>query len=288
MSEKSKKGSSYTSLVEQRIRRFYVTLVALGLFVAFCWFLVLPWITRSPHSRHEGEDVALQYPAGASVPVRDTEDASSQSPESPLRMSVEKLEEELAQYARTNEILRMELVEKQDDLQSTKAELESERESTRAMQVQWATADAKAMEASDRLQDAMTTLQEAAKRLETMKALEGELTEFREQNRTLDAKGVELHRLLAASKQRGDELQRVLDGVQNEEFRQKQILVELHEQMRAGQTNALLLDSVAMAKWRLLRYDAEWVLRGLSAMTPETQAETVRECIQRLQENLTP
>ncbi|MDD4735300.1 MAG: hypothetical protein PHP44_04250 [Kiritimatiellae bacterium] len=287
MSEKSKRGTSYRSRLDRRLRRFYLTLATLGILGALCWFAIMPWMTRDPHPRRgmmkEGASSALHESVGVSG-----DGVVSEPPESALRVQVEKLEEELAGCMKTNELLRSDLAEKEETLQAFAAELETERDTSRSRQAQLAEADAKAAETSARLQDALSTLQEAAKRLEVQKVQEVELADALEQNRMLDAERNKLRGQLDAETVRSRDLQQQLDDVQDEGFRQRQALVALHERMKAGDTNALLLDSVAMAQWRLLHYDAEWVLRSLSSMTPETQTETVRECMERLQENLHP
>lgn len=286
MSSKSKRISAYRTRVERRIRRFYCTLVLLGALLAIAYFVVWPYLTGHWQVwKGKGRREAVDAPP---VEALDTEQSGTEDLPHFRKTRLSSLEEDLAISAASNEVLRAELVRREEALRDAVDRLERDAGSIRTLREQLTAAEELAEERGVRLAEAQEAAVAYETRLADMEARTAALAEVRKQNEALMEKHAEAEQKLEQAAVRESALQNELAALQNEEFRHKQAMVALYEQMQSGHTNDVLLDSVAAAQWRLLRYETEWVVRTLSSMPAESRNETVQACISRLKETLYP
>ncbi len=279
MRSKRIRTNAYTTAIERRIRRFYVVLVLLGILAASLYFLITPYLAR----RSIGVTDALEpQVSGGQPPPAGVSSVLVQS----LSNQVQELQAELKKSGEDYQLLQGMVADKErafqelfDTYNREQKQYAQRRESVTQAEERAALAEKE----QNRLQAELNAANaRAASLAEKVAAFEQQATAMndlmREKQDVTRARDEALAQIAA--------LEQRLIQEEDDAVRQKKAMVALHERLQAGETNTVLLESVAMAQWRLLRYDAEWVLRKLDSAPTNACEDVIAPCRQRLTESL--
>ncbi len=278
MKSKRVRTNAYTTAIERRIRRFYVILVMLGILAASLYFLITPYLAR--RSMNVPEIVESRTPGE----IQKAGETSAQM--LVLSNQVADLQAELKKSSEDYQLLQGMLADKERAFQelfetyNREQKLYAEkRESVKQTEERAALAESAQNRMLAELNAANALAASLSEKNAALKQQAASVDELIRENR-------EMTRLRDEALEQAASLERRLRDEADEAAQQKKALAALNARMEGGETNAVLLESVAMAQWRLLRYDAEWVLRKLASAPTNACEDIIAPCRQRLAESL--
>ena len=278
MKSKRVRTNAYTTAIERRIRRFYVILVMLGILAASLYFLITPYLAR--RSMNVPEIVESRTPGE----IQQAGETSAQM--LVLSNQVADLQAELKKSSEDYQLLQGMLADKERAFQelfetyNREQKLYAEkRESVKQTEERAALAESAQNRMLAELSAANALAASLSEKNAALKQQAASVDELIRENR-------EMTRLRDEALEQAASLERRLRDEADEAAQQKKALAALNARMEGGETNAVLLESVAMAQWRLLRYDAEWVLRKLASAPTNACEDIIAPCRQRLAESL--
>ena len=278
MKSKRVRTNAYTTAIERRIRRFYVILVMLGILAASLYFLITPYLAR--RSMNVPASVENRTPEE----IRQAGEVSEQM--LVLSNQVAELQADLKKSREDYELLQGMLADKERAFQELFETYDSEQkqyaekmESVKQMEQRAGLAEAEQNRIQAELNAANALAASLSEKNTALKQQAASVDQLIRENR-------EMTRLRDEALEQAASLERRLRDEADEAAQQKKALAALNARMEGGETNAVLLESVAMAQWRLLRYDAEWVLRKLASAPTNACEDIIAPCRQRLAESL--
>ena len=278
MKSKRVRTNAYTTAIERRIRRFYVILVMLGILAASLYFLITPYLAR--RSMNVPASVENRTPEE----IRQAGEVSEQM--LVLSNQVAELQADLKKSREDYELLQGMLADKERAFQELFETYDSEQkqyaekmESVKQMEQRAGLAEAEQNRIQAELNAANALAASLSEKNTALKQQAASVDQLIRENR-------EMTRLRDEALEQAASLERRLRDEADEAAQQKKALAALNARMEGGETNAVLLESVAMAQWRLLRYDAEWVLRKLASAPTNACEDVIGPCLQRLAESL--
>lgn len=285
MKNRRVKNTSYISAVERRIHRFYMTFIILGVLTVVGCLLVMPYLNPDVRPVSSGEDVLHG----------DKEPPKEGAPESDCASQLEALSNRLVRMdterntlTEERQLLRSTLENKERAFQELFDAFNKQQKQSDEIENQLALVTQKLHAAENQRSQTQARMDDMEEHAKAVMEKADQLDRQVSLNRTLMSENEELQRERDGALLRLNEMERKLAVYQDEAGQQKQTLAVLYRRMETGEVSDALLESVAMAQWRLLRYDAEWVMRTLSSATPAAYRETIDVCVKRLNDSLFP